>query len=87
MQPSPEQYTLRFDGHMDRPLQGESKRKTPDPIPRADWPKNQENILLGWVLWAIGLGLFSTLDDHSGLSKQIGYAILTGLGVGNTLQP
>ncbi|GME26896.1 Tetracycline resistance protein TetB/drug resistance transporter [Neofusicoccum parvum] len=47
----------------------------------------RENILIGWLLWAIGLGLFSTLDAHSGLDKQIGYAILTGLGVGNTLQP
>ncbi|KAH7057433.1 putative MFS drug transporter [Macrophomina phaseolina] len=47
----------------------------------------RENILAGWVLWAIGLGLFSTLDASSGLGKQIGYAVLTGLGVGNTLQP
>lgn len=29
----------------------------------------------------IGLGLFS-LDAYSGLGKQIGYAILTGFGVG-----
>ncbi|KAF2141921.1 uncharacterized protein K452DRAFT_326518 [Aplosporella prunicola CBS 121167] len=47
----------------------------------------RENILFGWTVWAIGLGLFSTLNEHSGLDKQIGYAILTGIGVGNTLQP
>lgn len=47
----------------------------------------RECILFGWIIWAIGLGLFSTLDKHSGLGKQIGYGILTGVGVGNTLQP
>ncbi|THC99219.1 hypothetical protein EYZ11_001307 [Aspergillus tanneri] len=31
--------------------------------------------------------LFSTLDSSSGIGKQIGYGILTGVGVGNTLQP
>jgi MFS family permease len=47
----------------------------------------RECILFGWIVWAAGLGLFSTLDQHSGLGKQIGYGILTGVGVGNTLQP
>ncbi|KAL4877341.1 MFS drug transporter [Aspergillus karnatakaensis] len=47
----------------------------------------RECILFGWVIWAVGLGLFSTLDETSGLGKQIGYGILTGVGVGNTLQP
>ncbi|KAJ5397758.1 hypothetical protein N7509_005871 [Penicillium cosmopolitanum] len=47
----------------------------------------RECILFGWVIWAVGLGLFSTLDQSSGLGKQIGYGILTGAGVGNTLQP
>ncbi|KAI5854973.1 major facilitator superfamily domain-containing protein [Tricharina praecox] len=47
----------------------------------------RELILVGWIVWAIGLGLFSTLDETSGLGKQIGYALLTGLGVGHTLQP
>lgn len=31
--------------------------------------------------------MYSTLDESSGLGKQIGYAILTGIGCGNTLQP
>ncbi|KAL2832461.1 major facilitator superfamily domain-containing protein [Aspergillus cavernicola] len=47
----------------------------------------RECILFGWLIWAVGLGLFSTLDESSGLGKQIGYGILTGVGVGNTLQP
>lgn len=38
-------------------------------------------------MWAVGLGLFSTLDEHSGLGRQVGYGLLTGLGVGQTLQP
>ena len=47
----------------------------------------RESILLGWIAWAVGLGLFSTLDQHSSLGKQVGYGILTGFGVGQTLQP
>ncbi|OJD15162.1 hypothetical protein AJ78_04557 [Emergomyces pasteurianus Ep9510] len=47
----------------------------------------RECILLGWAIWAVGLGLFSTLDQSSGLAKQIGYGVMTGIGVGNTLQP
>lgn len=33
------------------------------------------------------MGLFSTLDKDSGLGKQIGFALLTGFGLGQTLQP
>ena len=47
----------------------------------------RESIILGWAIWAVGLGLFSTLDEKSNLGKQIGYAMLTGFGVGQTLQP
>lgn len=47
----------------------------------------RECILFGWIIWAVGLGLFSTLDQSSGIRKQIGYGLLTGVGVGNTLQP
>ncbi|PPJ50779.1 hypothetical protein CBER1_07462 [Cercospora berteroae] len=47
----------------------------------------REAILFGWACWAVGLGLYSTLDENDGLGKQIGYAILTGIGCGNTLQP
>ena len=47
----------------------------------------RECILFGWAVWSIGLGLYSTLDEHSSVAKQVGYAILTGVGVGFTLQP
>ncbi|KAG9193675.1 hypothetical protein G6011_03710 [Alternaria panax] len=46
----------------------------------------RECLLVGWAIWAIGLGLISTLDSPS-LEKQIGYGLLAGLGLGNTLQP
>ncbi|KAI3316730.1 major facilitator superfamily domain-containing protein [Xylariaceae sp. AK1471] len=47
----------------------------------------RECVLFGWLVWAIGLGLMSTLDENSGLGKQVGYSLLIGVGVGNTLQP
>ncbi|KAH7246911.1 major facilitator superfamily domain-containing protein [Fusarium solani] len=47
----------------------------------------RECILFGWLCWAVGLGLMSTLDENTGVGKQIGYSILIGVGVGNTLQP
>lgn len=46
----------------------------------------RECLLVGWAIWAVGLGLISTLDQPS-LGKQIGYGLLAGLGLGNTLQP
>ncbi|KAH7396397.1 major facilitator superfamily domain-containing protein [Pyrenochaeta sp. MPI-SDFR-AT-0127] len=46
----------------------------------------RECLLVGWAIWAVGLGLFSTLDSPS-LGKSIGYALLAGFGLGNTLQP
>jgi hypothetical protein len=48
----------------------------------------RESIILGWAAWAIGLGCYSTLDpQHFDLGKAIGYGLLTGFGVGQTLQP
>ncbi|EQB45848.1 hypothetical protein CGLO_15215 [Colletotrichum gloeosporioides Cg-14] len=47
----------------------------------------RECILLGWVMWAVGVGLMSTLDEKSSVGKQVGYSLLIGAGVGNTLQP
>jgi predicted MFS family arabinose efflux permease len=46
----------------------------------------RECLLVGWAIWAIGLGLISTLGNSS-LEKQIGYGLVAGLGVGGTLQP
>ncbi|KAJ6560968.1 major facilitator superfamily domain-containing protein [Mycena sp. CBHHK59/15] len=47
----------------------------------------RELILSGWAIWAIGLGLMATLDERSTLAQQIGYSLLTGVGVGQTFQP
>ncbi|KAF8918676.1 cephamycin export protein cmcT [Mucidula mucida] len=47
----------------------------------------RELILTGWAVWAVGLGLLATLDADSSLGKQVGYSLLTGFGVGQTLQP
>lgn len=48
----------------------------------------RESIIIGWVAWAIGLGLYSTMkQDHFDLGKAIGFGLLTGFGVGQTLQP
>ncbi|KAF7289343.1 Efflux pump FUS6 [Mycena indigotica] len=47
----------------------------------------RELILAGWAIWAIGLGLMATLTERSTLAQQIGYALLTGIGVGQTFQP
>jgi hypothetical protein len=38
-------------------------------------------------MWAIGLGLLSTLGPDSTLAQQVGYSVLTGVGVGQTFQP
>ena len=46
----------------------------------------REIILVGWALWAVGMGLLSTLNENDGIGKQVGYSILTGFGVGQTLQ-
>jgi Na+/melibiose symporter-like transporter len=46
----------------------------------------REILLSGWILWSVGLGLFSTLTPSSGLGKQIGFSLITGFGVGQTLQ-
>ncbi|KAJ7116710.1 putative MFS drug transporter [Mycena epipterygia] len=47
----------------------------------------RELILAGWAIWSVGLGLMATLNERSTLSQQIGYSLLTGIGVGQTFQP
>ncbi|KAG8927950.1 hypothetical protein FRC02_007569 [Tulasnella sp. 418] len=47
----------------------------------------REIILFGWILWSIGLGLLSTLHTQSSVGKQVGYSLLTGIGIGQTFQP
>ncbi|PWN43280.1 MFS general substrate transporter [Ceraceosorus guamensis] len=43
------------------------------------------NLLVGWIVWSVAMGLFSTLREGDGKGKQIGYGLLAGVGVGNTL--
>ncbi|KAG9233285.1 major facilitator superfamily domain-containing protein [Amylocarpus encephaloides] len=47
----------------------------------------RESIIVGWMAWAVGLGLLSTLGEKSSLPKMIWYMVLTGFGCGQTLQP
>ncbi|KAK6992446.1 major facilitator superfamily domain-containing protein [Favolaschia claudopus] len=47
----------------------------------------RELILAGWAVWAIGLGLLATLNEQSTVGQQIGFSLLTGIGVGQTFQP
>lgn len=48
----------------------------------------RESIITGWIAWAVGLGLYSTMDAaHFSVGRAIGYGLLTGFGVGQTLQP
>ncbi|KAJ7505632.1 cephamycin export protein cmcT [Mycena galericulata] len=47
----------------------------------------RELILAGWAIWAVGLGLMATLNESSTLAQQVGYSLLTGIGVGQTFQP
>ncbi|CAK3919492.1 mfs drug transporter [Lecanosticta acicola] len=48
----------------------------------------RESIIVGWITWSIGLGLYSTLKPNQfEVGKAVGYGLLTGFGVGQTLQP
>ncbi|KAH7317516.1 major facilitator superfamily domain-containing protein [Rhizoctonia solani] len=52
------------------------------------WKGRYREILLsGWAMWSIALGLFATLDENSSLSRQIGFSVFAGVGIGQTLQP
>lgn len=44
------------------------------------------SIVCGYAIWTIGLGLLSTLDQHTSTGKLVGYLILNGIGQGQTLQ-
>lgn len=39
---------------------------------------SQPFIVGGYAIWAIGLGLLSTLDENTSTAKIIGYQILNG---------
>ncbi|KAL8286873.1 hypothetical protein RQP46_003879 [Phenoliferia psychrophenolica] len=44
------------------------------------------NVVMGYSLWTIGLGLFSTLDQNTSTAKLIGFMVIGALGQGQTLQ-
>ena len=44
------------------------------------------NLVFGFSIWTIGLGLLSTIDENTSLAKLIGYQILDGIGAGQTFQ-
>jgi MFS family permease len=44
------------------------------------------NLVLGFGIWAIGVGLLSLLDENSSLGEVVGYQILYGIGAGQTFQ-
>ncbi|ORY25555.1 major facilitator superfamily domain-containing protein [Naematelia encephala] len=44
------------------------------------------NLMIGYLLWAIGSGLLATIDENTSLGKLVGFQILTGIGAGQTFQ-
>lgn len=44
------------------------------------------NLMVGFTIWTVGVGLLSTLHVNSGLGKIVGYQVLTGIGAGGTFQ-
>ncbi|GAA5969764.1 hypothetical protein JCM11641_008035 [Rhodosporidiobolus odoratus] len=44
------------------------------------------SICVGYAVWAIGLGLLSTLHENTSTAKVVGYQLLNGAGQGQTLQ-
>lgn len=44
------------------------------------------NMLIGFTVWTIGIGLLSTIDPTTSIGKLSGYQVLVGLGAGQTFQ-
>jgi hypothetical protein len=44
------------------------------------------NLNVGFVMWTIGLGLLSTIDENTTVAALVGYQILDGIGAGQTFQ-
>lgn len=47
----------------------------------------RESLIFGYTIWALGIGLHSSLSPSSSLLMQLGYALVTGFGAGHTFQP
>ncbi|CAG8660149.1 3445_t:CDS:2, partial [Funneliformis mosseae] len=55
-------------------------------ISRSDIASYRTIILMGSVLITVGSGLLTLWNEHSGRGVQIGYMIITGVGVGIIIQ-
>ena len=44
------------------------------------------NLVIGFGLWSIGIGLLSTFDENTPLGRIIGFQIIYGAGAGQTFQ-
>ncbi|WVQ70952.1 hypothetical protein IAR50_000477 [Cryptococcus sp. DSM 104548] len=44
------------------------------------------NLVVGFSIWTIGLGLLSSIDTDTSIAKLCGYQIIVGLGAGQTFQ-
>ena len=44
------------------------------------------NLVIGYAVWTIGLGLLSSIDENTSIAKLVGYQILDGVGAGQTFQ-
>lgn len=44
------------------------------------------NLVVGFAMWSIGLGLLSTVDASTSIAKLVGYQLFNGVGAGQTFQ-
>jgi hypothetical protein len=44
------------------------------------------NLVIGFGIWTIGLGLLSTIDENTSIAKLVGFQVLDGIGAGQTFQ-
>ncbi|WWD17805.1 hypothetical protein CI109_102247 [Kwoniella shandongensis] len=44
------------------------------------------NLVIGFALWTVGLGLISSVDANASIAKLAGYQVIVGVGAGQTFQ-
>ena len=44
------------------------------------------NLMMGFTVWTVGLGLLSTIDIDTSTAKLVGYQVLNAIGAGQTFQ-
>lgn len=50
------------------------------------WSCYRINLVLGFLIWTIASGLFTTVGPSTSSGRLVGYQILSGFGSGQTLQ-